>query len=121
MPDWPYGLVTTTSLAPTVLAGAVAVIEVALTQVTPVAAMPPIVTVAPLTKPPPAMVTIVPPATSPLAGEILITVGVGRGGITPVTEVLPFALIGSACSMAQTINVKQAISFNRVPIIYAFV
>jgi hypothetical protein len=43
--------------------------------VTPVAAMPPKVTVAPLTKFVPVMVTAVPPAVGPLFGETEVTVG----------------------------------------------
>ena len=71
----PAGVVTATSTAPTAWAGVVAVIEVALTTVTPVAATPPMVTdVAPL-RFVPVMVTAVPPAIGPLVGEIAVTVG----------------------------------------------
>ena len=69
------GLVTITFFAPTVPAGVLAVIEVAFTTVMPVAAVPPIVTVAPLRNPVPVIVTLVPPARGPKLGEILITVG----------------------------------------------
>jgi hypothetical protein len=48
--------------------------EVALTTVTLVAATPPIVTVAPLTKPVPVIVTGVPPPIGPEFGEILVIV-----------------------------------------------
>ncbi len=68
-------MVTTTSTAPTAWAGVVAVIEVEFTKVTPVAAVPPKVTVAPLTKSVPVMVTDVPPVSGPLVGATLVTVG----------------------------------------------
>jgi hypothetical protein len=55
----------------------VAVIEVLLTTVTPDAAAPPIVTVAPDWKPVPLIVTAVPPLLGPLFGEIADTVGAG--------------------------------------------
>ncbi len=55
----------------------VAVIEVALTTTRLVAALPPSVTVAPVAKPVPLMVTAVPPAAGPLVGEIALTVGAG--------------------------------------------
>ena len=50
-------------------------IEVELTQVTPVAAAPPIVTVAPETNPVPVMVIATPPASVPLDGDTEVTVG----------------------------------------------
>ena len=68
-------MVTTTSTAPAGWAGVVAVMLVALTTVTPVAAVPPKVTVAPLTKPVPVMVTDVPPVERPLVGLTAVTVG----------------------------------------------
>ena len=55
--------------------GIVAVSVVALTNVTLVAAVPPMVTVAPLAKYVPVMVTGVPPALEPVVGEIAVTVG----------------------------------------------
>ena len=75
--DWESGLVTTTLLAPAAPDGVVAVMLAALTTVTFVAAVPPTVTVAPVTKPVPAMVTLVPPAMGPLPGEIDVTDGGG--------------------------------------------
>ena len=57
----------------------VAVMLVALTTVTPVAAVPPKVTVAPATKSAPVMVTAVPPAVGPLVGLTPVTVGGGGG------------------------------------------
>jgi hypothetical protein len=77
VPLCPPGLVTVTVTAPAVPAGAVAVIVVALTTVTPVPAALPNVTVAPLTKFVPVIVTAVPPAVVPLFGFTLVTVGTG--------------------------------------------
>ena len=70
-------LVTTTLTAPAVCAGVVAVMEVELTTVTLVAAVPPNVTVAPLKNPVPVIVTDVPPLVLPEVGEIAVTVGAG--------------------------------------------
>ena len=66
--------VTVTVTAPAACAGVVAVIEVLLTT-TFVAAVPPNVTVAPVAKFVPVIVTPVPPATGPLFGLTLVTVG----------------------------------------------
>jgi hypothetical protein len=52
-----------------------AVIEVPLTTFTPVAALPPKLTVTPVKNPVPVMVTAVPPAGRPLAVETDVTVG----------------------------------------------
>ena len=71
----PPGVVTATSTAPTEPAGVVAVIEVALTTVTPVAAAPPNVTAGAPVKLVPVMVTDVPPAVGPEFGLTLLTVG----------------------------------------------
>ena len=64
-------------LAEDVWAAVVAVMVVSLTTVTPVAADPPKVTVAPLAKSVPVMVTTVPPAVGPLVGSTEVTVGTG--------------------------------------------
>ena len=48
---------------------------VSLTTLTPVAAVPPKVTVAPVTKFVPVMVTAVPPVSGPLVGSTDVTVG----------------------------------------------
>ena len=58
-------------------------IVVLLLTATPVAAVPPIFTVAPLTKFVPVIVTAVPPAVVPELGLILLTVGAGPGGGVP--------------------------------------
>ena len=79
VPLWASVLVTTTFTAPAAWAGAVAVIEVAPTTTTFVAAVPPIETVAPDRKPVPVIVTAVPPDVVPELGEIEVTVGAGFG------------------------------------------
>jgi hypothetical protein len=77
VPDKVLGFVTITFFAPVVPAGAVAVMVVELTQVTPVAATPPMVTArpAPATNPVPVIVTIMPPAVLPTLGAVKLTVG----------------------------------------------
>jgi hypothetical protein len=67
--------VTVTVTAPALPAGVVAVICVPLTTTTLVAAAPPTVTVAPVAKFVPVIVTAVPPAVEPLFGETPLTVG----------------------------------------------
>ena len=69
-------LVTVTVTAPALPAGVVAVIVVLLTTTTLVAAALPNVTAAPAAKFVPVIVTAVPPATGPLLGLTLLTVGV---------------------------------------------
>lgn len=80
MPLWPSVLVTTTSTVPAACAGVVAVMEVLLTTVTPVAAVPPSFTLAPDKNPVPVMVTAVPPLAEPEMGEMAVTVAAGLGG-----------------------------------------
>src|SRR6185295_3449195 len=87
----------------------VAVMDVALTTLTPVAAVPPNVTVAPLTNALPLIVTDVPPAVGPELGETALTVGAFAGatyvnplvsvplcasGLTTVTFAAPAAWAG---------------------------
>ena len=67
--------VTVTSTTPADSAGAVAVIEIALFTVTPVAAVLPNLTVAPLTNPVPVIVTLVPPVVGPAVGVVELTAG----------------------------------------------
>ena len=67
--------VTVTVTGPAVPAGVVAVIWVALTTTTFVAAAVPKVTVAPEAKLVPVIVTAVPPAVGPPCGDTLLTVG----------------------------------------------
>jgi hypothetical protein len=70
-------LVTVTLTAPAACAGVVAVIVELLTTLTPVAALPPTLTVAPATKFVPVIVTAVPPVVGPDAGATLPTIGAG--------------------------------------------
>ena len=77
-------MATTTSTAPAVCVGAVAVIRVLFTTARTVAEVPPIFTVAPVRKPVPAIVTAVPPLAVPEFGVMEATVGVGLGGGGPV-------------------------------------
>ena len=71
----PLGVVTTTLAVPADPAGVVAVIEVALTTVTPVAAAPPMVTAVAPVKFVPVIVTDCPPAKEPEDGLMAVTVG----------------------------------------------
>jgi hypothetical protein len=77
VPFWLSLLVTTTFAAPAAWAAVVAVIDVLLTTFTPVATVPPRLTVAPVRKPVPGMVTPVPPPAGPEVGVIELTVGAG--------------------------------------------
>ena len=75
LPLSPLLLVTVTVTAPALSAGVVAVICVPLITTTLVAAVFPNFTVAPAAKFVPVMVTAVPPASGPLPGATLLTVG----------------------------------------------
>jgi hypothetical protein len=70
-------LTTTTVPGPAEWGGVFAVIDVLLTTVTPVAVPPPTLTVAPVKKFVPVMVTGVPPFVVPELGVIEVTVGAG--------------------------------------------
>ena len=74
--------VTTTSTLPALPAGALAVIDVALTKLTDVADVVPKDTVAPLEKPLPEIETLVPPATGPDEGPTDDTAGGGAAGVS---------------------------------------
>jgi hypothetical protein len=73
----PAGVVTVMSTVPTLPAGEVAVIEVALLTVNDVAAVLPNLTVVAPVKVVPVIVTLVPPKVVPLLGETPVTVGAG--------------------------------------------
>ena len=73
----PPDVVTTTSCAPAVPAGVTAVMEVALTTTTLVAALPPMVTLLAPNKFVPVIVNAVPPRVDPEAGLTLKIVGAG--------------------------------------------
>ena len=77
-----------------------AVMEVALTTFTPVAAVPPKLTVAPDKNPLPVMVTAVPPAVEPEVGETAVTVGAGF----VVLYVYPFVRVPLCPSLLVTIT-----------------
>ena len=70
--------VTTTLVTPAACAPVVAVIEVGETTTTLVAKVPPMLTVAPVTKPVPVIVTLSPPTSRPLDGDIEEIVGAAR-------------------------------------------
>ncbi len=70
----PPGVVTNTLAVPALPAGVVAVMVVAFTTVTAVAAMPPIETLDAPIKPVPVMVTNCPPASGPEVGLMDVTV-----------------------------------------------
>src|SRR4029079_14214512 len=94
VPLRPLGFVAVTLTAPAACAGVTAVIDVELATVTLVAAVPPIVTVAPVAKFVPVIVTFVPPAVVPAVGEIAVTVG-GATYVNPDARVAlnPLALV----------------------------
>ena len=71
----PTGVVTSTLAFPALPAGVVAVIEVAFTTVTAVAAVPPKVTAVAPVKPVPVIVIDCPPASGPDVGLMDATVG----------------------------------------------
>ena len=80
----PPGVVTVTSAVPLPV-GIMAVIWVSLSTETIVAAVEPNVTVAPVTKFVPVMLTEVPPDVDPLLGLTLLTVGAGAETAEKVT------------------------------------
>ena len=77
VPLWASLLVTTTLTVPATCAAVVAVIDVLLVTFTPVAAVPPRLTLAPARKPAPVRVTEVPPFVVPVLGVIEASVGAG--------------------------------------------
>jgi hypothetical protein len=83
---WLSGFFTRTSTTPSACAPVVAVMDEELTTLTPVAATPPIATVAPDRKFAPVIVTGVPPAPDPEAGSIEEMEGPGR---VPKQDVRP--------------------------------
>jgi hypothetical protein len=97
------GFVTVTVTAPALPAGVVAVICDPLTTTTFVAAPVPNVTVAPVAKFAPAIVTAVPPAVVPLFGDTLLTVG-------GTTYVNPFVRL-PLCPFTVTVTVTAPAAF----------
>ena len=93
-PVCPSGLMTVTSTEPAEPDGVVAVSRVAELNDTLLADLLPNLTVAPLWKFAPVIVTLVPPAMGPLAGEIALTVGAGLTAMITVSEpLIPSALV----------------------------
>ena len=89
MAEVPPGLVTVTLTVP-LPAGLVTVIWVSLLTLTLLAAVcPKEILVAPV-KPVPMMTTAVPPVPGPLAGLILVTVGIATGVTTNLTVTVAF-------------------------------
>jgi hypothetical protein len=83
--------VTTTFTSPWVpLAPVVHVIDVAETKVTGLQAIVPSATVMPSVKSVPVIVTSVPPAVEPTAGEIAVTVGTSTRAIREILRVVAF-------------------------------
>src|SRR6516165_2507559 len=100
----PSGLVTTTLMLPCACGGVFAVIFVALTTTTEVAAAPPNVTVAPDAKFCPVNVTGVPPAIGPLAGETAVRIGAGATNVNPLASVAlcPLGLVTTTFTLPCT-------------------
>ena len=101
----PLGVVTTIVLAPIVVdAGVTAVIEVALTTTTLVAATPPIFTlVAPATKFAPVMVIAVPPKVDPFCGLTLEIVGAGATYVNALVLLTAPACVVTSTVLAPTV------------------
>src|SRR5690606_38361241 len=76
----PPGVVTATSTAPAAWAGVTAVIWVALSTVKLAAGVPPNVTAVASVRSVPVSVTLVPPATGPVAGATAVRVGAAAAG-----------------------------------------
>ena len=104
----PIEFVTVTSAIPTAPAGAVAVMEVELTTVTPVALVPPNLTAAPVVvKFVPLMVTTVPPVVGPELGDTPTTVGTAEAeyvnwSFADVAEVPPAVVTVISTVLAPT-------------------
>jgi hypothetical protein len=92
----PPGVVTTMLNTPFEWAGVVAVMVVALTTVTPVAAAPPKVTLVAPVKLVPVMVTAVPPSVEPLLGATPVTVGACASAGALPTALAPSETIRTA-------------------------
>jgi len=95
------GSVTVTVTAPALAAGVVAVICVPLTTTTLFAAAAPNVTVAPAAKFVPVIVTGVPPATGPVLGDTLLTVGAVLIAHENVAAVLWLPLV--SCALTENV------------------
>lgn len=98
LPLCPSVLVMTTLTAPAACAGETAVMLVADPTATELAAVPPMVTVAPDANPVPVIVTAVPPLAGPLVGENEMTDGGGAGG-----AVVPVCVMANVCAAMVTV------------------
>ena len=87
--DWPSGFATVTDTAPAARAGVRATSVVAVCD-SSVPVVPPNVTTAPAWKPVPVIVTSVPPAVVPVAGDTVPIVGGGGGGGAAITACTSF-------------------------------
>ena len=90
VPDRPLVFLTTISASPPACAGVVAVIDVAETTVTLVAAVPPIATVAPALNPVPVIVMAVPPLLLPRA---TLTADIVGAPLTGVSELVTMSFV----------------------------
>ena len=84
VPLCPSAFVTVTATAPAACGGVVAVIVVLLTTLTPSAALPPTLTVAPGAKSVPVIVTAVPPSVGPDPGVTPVTAGANADAVLNV-------------------------------------
>jgi hypothetical protein len=115
--DVPPAVVTVTFTWPSEWAGATAVIDVADTTVSDVAATPPNETDVALARFVPVIVTVIPPATVPLEGLIPVTVGAGTAKVNlsaaetaevPSGLVTAMSTIPAACEGAMAVIVADA-------------
>ena len=122
--------VTVTPTAPAACAGVVAVIVVAFTTVTPVALVPPTLTVAPALNPVPLIVIAVPPTVDPDGGATPVTVGAGAVTVrlndvvcvtdpataVTVTDVVPRATAALALSVRFVLHVGEHDGVSNEPV-----
>ena len=115
--------VTRTLTAPAACAGVVAVIVVPLRTATPLAGLPPRLTVAPAAKLVPVIVTAVPPEVRPALGVTLLTVGAVKlyvnalesapfcpSGLVTVTATVPAAPAGVVAVMVVPLTTATAVA-----------
>ena len=107
----PPAVVTATLCAPAVPAGVTAVMEVALTTTTLVAATPPTVTLLAPVKFVPVIVKAVPPNVVPDVGEMLATVGAGTTYVNALgkVDVPPAVVTATLCAPAVPAGVTAVI------------
>ena len=106
--------VTTTVTAPVACAAVVAVIEVLLTTVTPTAAVPPRLTVAPLRKPVPVIVTAVPPFAVPAVVMPMLYPSHSFRSVAVVVVTVPVLIYPVARVLVVVVPIVESIS-PRVP------